>query len=190
MKRVSVRTPKANAGLPRVQFPRARRGSAKKIPTVVVLGIVSSEGHVMSPYIFDAGTEFTTEVYLHVMEKVVVPWCNKVAEGKPWVWQQDASLVHKNTQQWLEDKETNGVYSHVPFSHWPSCSPDCNPLDYFVWSYVETLINRKTHNTKDSVIAEIILQFSLLPSELVQKSCSMLRSRLESVVAADGNFVE
>lgn len=157
---------------------------------MLVLGVVSSEGHVMPPHIFDAGTELTTEVYLDVMEKVVVPWCNKVAEGRPWVWQQDAALAHKNTQQWLEDKEANGVYSHVPFSHWPPCSPDCNPLDYFVWSYVETLINRKTHKTKDSVIAEIILQFSLLPSELVQKSCSMLRSRLEAVVAADGNFVE
>ena len=38
------------------------------------------------------------------------------------------------------------------FSLVPS-SPDLNPLDYFVWSYVEN-INMTSHNTKASLIAE------------------------------------
>ncbi len=34
-------------------------------------------------------------------------------------------------------------------------SPNPNPLDYFVWSYVENIINMTSHNTKASLIAAI-----------------------------------
>ena len=34
-------------------------------------------------------------------------------------------------------------------------SPDLNPLDYFVWSYVENITNMTSHNTKASLIAAI-----------------------------------
>ena len=34
-------------------------------------------------------------------------------------------------------------------------SPDLNPLDYFVWSYVENISNMTSHNTKASLIAAI-----------------------------------
>ena len=48
--------------------------------------------------------------------------CNQVAGGRPWVWQQDLAPANKS-------KETT-----------PS-SPDLNPLDSFVWSYVENITN-------------------------------------------------
>ena len=34
-------------------------------------------------------------------------------------------------------------------------SPDLDPLDYFVWSYVENITNMTSHNTKASLIAAI-----------------------------------
>ena len=34
-------------------------------------------------------------------------------------------------------------------------SPDLNPLDYFVWSYVENVTIMTSHNTKASLIAAI-----------------------------------
>ena len=37
----------------------------------------------------------------------------------------------------------------------PTSSPDLNPLDYFVWSYVENITNITSHNTKASLIAAI-----------------------------------
>ena len=46
-------------------------------------------------------------------------------------------------------------YDFVPFSHWPPSSLDLNPLDYFVWSYVENTTNMTSHNTKASLIAAI-----------------------------------
>ena len=127
-----------------------------------------------------------------MLEKVVVPWCKSVAGDRPWVWQQDSAPAHmsKKTQAWLQDREVSGVYSHVPFSHWPPSSPDCNPLDYFVWSYVETMTNRKAHPTKGSLVAAIKAEFAKMDPALVKKACFRFRSRLEAVVAADGSYFE
>ena len=84
----------------------------------------------------------------------VIPWCNQVAGGRPWMWQQDSALAHKSkeTQAWLQ-KES---YDFVPFFHCPP-SLNLNPLDYFVWSYVENITNMTSHNTKASLIAEYSL---------------------------------
>ena len=118
--------------------------------TVMVFGVVSSEGHIMPPHIFEVGLEVHTKVYLDVLKSVVIPWCNQVACGRPWVWQQDSAPAHKSkeTQAWLQKE----CYDFVPFSHWPP-TPDQNPLDYFIWSYVENITNMTSHNTKASLIA-------------------------------------
>ena len=118
--------------------------------TVMVFGVVSSEGHIMPPHIFEVGLKVNTKMYLDVLKSVVIPWCNQVAGGRPWVWQQDSEPAHKSkeTQGWLQ-KEC------YDFSHCPPSSPDLNPMDYFVWSYVKNITNMTNHNTKASLIAII-----------------------------------
>ena len=75
------------------------RVTKTKFPaTVMVFGVVSSEGHIMPPHIFEVGLKVNTEVYLDVLKSVVIPWCNQVAGGRPWVWQQDSAPVHKSKE--------------------------------------------------------------------------------------------
>ena len=121
--------------------------------TVMVFGVVSGEGHIMPPHIFEVGLKVNTKVYLDVLKSVVIPWCNQVAGGRPWLWQQDSAPAHKSkeTQAWLQKE----CYDFVPFSHWPPFFPDLNLLDYFVWSYVGNITNMTFHNTKASLIAAI-----------------------------------
>ena len=89
--------------------------------TVMVFGVVSSEDHIMPPHIFEVGLKVNTKVYLDVLKSVVIPWCNQVAGGRPWVWQRDSTPAPKSkeTQAWLQ----NGCYDFVPFSHWPPPPP-------------------------------------------------------------------
>ena len=98
--------------------------------TVMVFGVVLSEGHVMPPHIFEVGLKANTKVYLDVLKSVVIPWCNQVVGGRSWVWQQDSAPAHqfKGTQGWLQKE----CYDFVPFSHWPPSSPDLYPLENFV----------------------------------------------------------
>ena len=138
--------------------------------TVMVFDVVSCEGHIMPPHIFEVGLKVNTKVYLDVLKSVVIPWCNQVAGGRPWVWQQDSMPVHKSKeiQAWLQKE----CYYFVPFSHWALSSPDLNLLDYFVWSYVENITNMTSHDTKASLIASIRRVFAELPPALVEKACS------------------
>ena len=103
-----------NRDVPRVM-------KTKFAATVMVFGVISSEGHIKPPHIFEVGLKVNTKVYLDVLKGVVIPWCNQVAGGRPWVWQQDSVPAHKSkeTQAWLQKE----CYNFVPFSHWPPSSP-------------------------------------------------------------------
>ena len=69
-------------------------------------------------------------------------------------------------------------------------SPDLNPLDYFVWSYVENITNVTSHNIKASLIAAIRWVFAELPPALVKRECSEFRIRIEAVIEAEGGYIE
>ena len=158
--------------------------------TVMVFGVVSSEGHIMPPHIFEVGLKVNTKVYLDVLKSVVIPWCSQVVGGRAWVWQQDSAPAHKclasETQAWLKKE----CYDFAPFSHWPPSSLDLNPLDYFVWSYVENITNMTSHNTKASLIAIIRRVFAELPPALVEKACSQFRIHIEAVIEAEDGYIE
>ena len=141
--------------------------------TVMVFGVVSSEGHIMPPHIFEVGLKVNTKVHLDVLKSV---------------WQQDSAPAHKSkeTQAWLQKE----CYDFVPFSHWPPSSPDLNPLDYFVLSYVENITNMTSHNTKASLITAICQVFAELSLALVEKACSQFRIRIEAVIETEGSYIE
>ena len=89
--------------------------------TVMVFGVVSSEGHIMPPHIFEVGLKVNTKVYMEVLKSVVIPRCSQAAGDRPWVWQQDSAPAHKckQTHAWLQKE----CYDFVPFSHWPPPPP-------------------------------------------------------------------
>ena len=169
-----------NSGVPKVM-------KTKFPATFMVFGVVSSESHIMPPHIFEVGLKVNTRVYLDVLKSVVIPWCNQVAGGRPWVWQQDSAPAHKpkETQAWIQKE----CYDFEPFSH---CPPprDLNPRDYFVWSYVENITNMTSHNNKASLITAIHRVFAELSPALVEKACSQYRIRIEAVIEAEGGYIE
>ena len=156
--------------------------------TVMVFGVVSKVGDIMPTHIFEVRLKVNTKVYLDVLKSVVIPWCNQVADGRPWVWQQDSAPAHKSneTQAWLQKE----CYDFVPFSHWPPSSPDLNPLDYLVWSYTKNSNNMTSYNTKSCLITAIHRVFVELLPVLVEKACSQFRIRIEAVIEAEGSYIE
>ena len=68
------------------QFNVPRVMKTKFPATVMVFSVVSSEGHIVPPHIFEVGLKVNTKVYPDVLISVVIPWCNQVAGGRPWVW--------------------------------------------------------------------------------------------------------
>ena len=92
----------------------------------------------------------------------------------------------KRSMQWLE----NHCYDLITPDIWPPNSPDLNPMDYFVWGYVERSTNARPHNTKESLVASIKEVMSSMDTEVFARACSRFRSRVEAVVAAKGDYIE
>ena len=115
----------------------------------MVLGVVSNEGDIMPPHFFKRGLRVNAETYIEVMRDVVKPWMDGVAGGRPYVFQQDGAPARNAaiTQTWL----TNNLQDYWGKEVWPPSSPDCNPLDYYLWSTTERSVNRSPHNTMESL---------------------------------------
>ena len=109
-------------------------------------------------------------------------------EDRPWVWQQDSAPCHVShrAMAWIEEH----AYDCVTKDMWPPSSPDLNPMDYFVWGYLESRVNRRPHTTKASLIASIKEQFASMPSTLVKRACGRFRTRITAVIEAEGNYIE
>ncbi len=152
--------------------------------TLMVLGVVSNKGDVMPPHVFETGFRVNTNVYIDVLTNMVKPWMDGVAAGRPYIWQQDGAPAHtsKKTQNWCRENLLFFWEKKV----WPLSSPDCNPMDSLCGAWLK---DRSPHNTKASPIASIKDVFSKFPREDLKKACSRFRSRLEEVVAAEGDFI-
>ncbi|UYV64057.1 hypothetical protein LAZ67_2006419 [Cordylochernes scorpioides] len=156
--------------------------------SVMVLGVISSEGDVMPPHFFEKGLRMNADTYINVLETVVKPWMDMVAAGRKYVFQQDSAPAHKakKTQSWL----TLNVPSHWGPDIWPPNSPDCNPLDYYVWGVVERDVNKAPHTTIQSVKKAVHTVMTQMDKVIVAKACASFRTRLETVVANNGNYIE
>lgn len=159
----------------------------KNCATVMVLGVVSNEGDVMPPYFFSKGLKISAEVYLTVLRNVVKPWMDKVAAGRHYVFQQDGAPAHtaKATQIWLKANVPELWEKEV----WPPSSPDCNPLDYYVWSMVEKDVNQHYHTSVDSLKNKIQEVMTNLDKQVLVKACQRFRRRVEAVIDAEGSFI-
>ncbi|XP_032687204.1 uncharacterized protein LOC116851661 [Odontomachus brunneus] len=160
-----------------------------KFPVSVhVLGVVSSEGHVMPPHFFQKKETVTKEVYLHVLTKIVKPWIETVAAGKPYVFQQDGAPAHTShlVQNWLSDKMD--MFWSKEF--WPPNSPDLNPLDYYVWSVIERVTNKSRHPNVTSLQTSIGAAFANIDKDALQRACQRFRMRIEAVIKAKGGYIE
>ena len=146
--------------------------------TVMVFGVVSSEGYIMPPHIFEVGLK-VNKVNLDVLKSVVIPWCNQVAVGRPWVWQQDSAPAHKSkeTQAWLQKE----CYDLVPFSHCPLLSRP-EPAGLL------RLVIRRKHHQHD--LPHHPPSIRRAPAALVEKSCSQFRIRNEAMIEAEGGYIE
>lgn len=156
--------------------------------TVMVLGVVSSEEHVMSPHSFPQGLRVNAVGYIEVLETVVKPWIDRVCNVRPYIFQQDSASSHKaaTTQEWM----TRNLHNHITPDIWPPSSPNLNPLDYYVWGVVERETNKQPHNTIDSLKTAITRTMIYMNKGQLINACQSFRKCIEAVIGAKGGYIE
>ena len=94
-----------------------------------------------------------SDAYVELLITVVKRRITRVANGRPYAWQQDSAPCHTSgkCQKWLLANYYNCTSPNV----WPSNSPDPNHMDYYVWGAAEKDVNRHDSTTKVQLIDRI-----------------------------------
>ena len=165
----------------RFNVPRVMK---TKFPaTDMVFGVVSREGHIMPPHIFEVGLTVNTKVYLDVLKSVAISWCNQVAGGRLLCGRRTRRRPTSPKRPRLGfRRRAMTLYSSLTCLLLPRPEPA---------GLLRLVIRREhhqhdSHNTKARLIAAIRRVFAELPPALVEKACSQFRIRIE----AKGGYIE
>jgi DNA-binding Lrp family transcriptional regulator len=155
---------------------------------IMVLGIVASDGRKCPPIFVPQGEKVNTEAYIGLLEANLLPWLRKNYPAGNYVFQQDGAPAHTSnrTQKWLADN----VAQFWDKSMWPPSSPDLNPLDYSVWSVLESKACATSHANLEDLKASIVKAWRGLSKAYIVKTCLAFRRRLETVIEMEGGLIE
>ena len=126
-------------------------GSHQKtgIYSVMVWAAVTANGR--SPLVFvDQGIELKEENYqTDILEGSLLIWTQGHFKKRQWSFQQDSAPSHraKKTQEWL----SANVPQFISKEEWPPSSPELNPLDFSIWSILESKVSANSHQNVKSL---------------------------------------
>ena len=78
----------------------------------------------------------------------------------------------------------------IAWTDWPPYSPDLNPMDYFVWGYLEAKVCSVRHASVQSLKAAINREWKLIPQEYLRAAADNFMKRLTKCVSLKGGVVE
>ncbi|KAK6037536.1 hypothetical protein COOONC_24959 [Cooperia oncophora] len=104
------------------------------------------------------------------------------------VSQQDSAPAHKAkvVQAWCKSE----LPDFISAEEWPASSPDLNPLDYNLWSYLESKACATPHPNLDSLKAALIREWDEIDDALLRPVIDAFPKRLRAVVRAKGGRIE
>ena len=111
---------------------------------VMVWAAVASDG-TKSPLIFiKEGVKVNSQVYMQMLDEKVLPWLTETF-GKKYVFSQDGAPAHTSnvTQAWCKEHFCGFWDKNM----WPPSSPDINPMDFSIWSILESEVSRISHSS-------------------------------------------
>lgn len=137
--------------------------------SVMVWGAVCKRGKL--PLVFiEKDVKINAAYYkTEVLEKVVAPSLQSLYGDDHYVFQQDGAPAHTANvvQAWCRANLTDFLDKTL----WPPSSPDLNPLDFFVWSYMMSKLNDYTISTLDQFKMVILKIWDEMPMQAVRAAC-------------------
>lgn len=175
-------------------YSSSRPGEVAVIPhrqkpdSVMVWGGICSTGK--TPLIFiEKGVKINQEIYRRdILDAVVLPWSQQHFGNQPWIFQQDSAPSHRarSVQQWCKDNFPGFISS----KEWPPYSPDLNPMDYSLWSILETRACATKHKSVDALKAKLTQEWAKITMEELRHIVENFTKRLRLCIKAKGGYFE
>jgi hypothetical protein len=158
--------------------------------SVMVFGLVASDGKKMPPFFWPKGTKINADAYIDVLQNVVLPWIKRNYRSPDirYIFQQDGAPCHtaKKTQAWLKEN-LRGFWDK---DMWPPNSPDLNPLDFSIWAKVARDAGKTSHPNLEALEAAIRKAWRSMKADYIKLTCQKFRPRVEAVIARNGGYIE
>lgn len=146
---------------------------------------------IIGPF-FINGT-LTAQRYLDLLRDQVVPSIEEDGQLPANIWlQQDGAPPHYalNVRNFLNETFTNRWIGRRGFIEWPPRSPDLNPLDFFLWGHLKSVVyTRRPHNL-DELQQRIIEGMQLIREETLANVIQEFVHRLAYCQEVNGNHFE
>jgi transposase len=143
-----------------------------------------------TPLIFiDEGVKVNQEIYqTQILECQMLPWAQKHFGDEQLMFQQDSAPAHKarNTQQWIDDNFPDFIST----KDWPPYSPDLNPMDYAIWSILESKACNKPHTSIKALKRALKKAWDEITLETLEKIIDNFPKRLRLCIEAKGDHFE
>ncbi|GFT83134.1 uncharacterized protein TNCV_629571 [Trichonephila clavipes] len=151
-------------------------------------------GGIIGPYFFknDEGHNVTVngEPYRAMITNFFIPELNNHDVQELW-FQQDGATCHtaRATINLLKDTFGDRLIGRFGFVNWPPRSCDLTPLDYFLWSYVKSLVNAVKPRMLDHLEDNIRRVIADIRPQMLEKVIENWTSRLDYIRASRGSHM-
>ncbi|GFW83541.1 putative transposable element [Trichonephila clavipes] len=149
-------------------------------------------GGIIGPYFFknDEGHNVTVngDRYRTMITNFFIPELNNHDVQELW-FQQDGATCHtaRATIDLLKDTFGDRLISRFGPVNWPPRSCDLTPLDYFLWSYVKSLVYADKPQTLDHLEDNIRRVIADIRPQMLEKVIENWTSRLDYIRASRGS---
>ncbi|GBN40147.1 hypothetical protein AVEN_89911-1, partial [Araneus ventricosus] len=109
------------------------------------------------------------------------------------VWfQHDGAPPHKvsSVQQYIRDTFLQQVIGYGGCVEWPPCSPDLNPLDFFLWGYIKERVYATSPPTLQELRNRITDACARVSPTMLYKVQREVQSRVQMCMVAEGHHFE
>ncbi|GFT06309.1 putative transposable element [Trichonephila clavipes] len=151
-------------------------------------------GGIIGPYFFknDEGHNVTVngDRYRAMITNFFFPELNNHDVQELW-FQQDGATCHtaRATIDLLKDTFGDRIISRFGPVNWPPRSCDLTPLDYFLWSYVKSLVYADKPQTLDHLKDNIRRVIADIRPQMLKKVIENWTSRLDYIRASRGSHM-
>lgn len=172
-----------------VSISNARIVSRSQKPaSLMVWAAITSNGKTPLHFV-DPGVKIDQIYYRkRILEGTLLPWARHHFGDKQWTFQQDSAPSHraKLTQTWC----SNNFPAFINCEQWPPYSPDINPLDYSIWSILESKACAKSHKNLELLKRDLMSAWNDIDEETLRRICEKFPERLKAIVKAKGGHIE
>ncbi|GFW67030.1 DUF4817 domain-containing protein [Trichonephila clavipes] len=151
-------------------------------------------GGIIGPYFFknDEGHNVTVngDRYRAMITNFFIPELNNHDVQELW-FQQDGVTCHtaRATIDLLKDTFSDRLISRFGPVNWPPRFYDLTPLDYFLWSYVKSLVYADKPQTLDHLEDNIRRVIADIRPQMLEKVIENWTSRLDYIRASRGSHM-